>query len=96
MEFFVLSTLVLFGIVVYQYHTHKKALLELKDLKEKEPEILVRAKDEKGRFKGNNPETPQNEAYVAVPVSTVRKAVESTPKKNTNRRGRKPKSTTTK
>jgi hypothetical protein len=96
MEFFVLSTLVLFVIVVFQYYTHKETLLELKELKEKEPEVLVRAKDTKGRFVGNNPETPENEAYVKVPASKapVAASTTTTTQKRT-RRGRKPKSTTT-
>jgi hypothetical protein len=94
MEFFVLSTLILFVIVVFQYYTHKETLLELKDLKEKEPEVLVRAKDNKGRFVGNNPETPENEAYVKVPASKAPIAATTNTQKRT-RRGRKPKNATT-
>jgi hypothetical protein len=31
--------------------------------------VLIRARDELGRYVGDDPETPENEAYVEVPLS---------------------------
>jgi hypothetical protein len=82
MEFFVFSTLLLLIAVVYQYIIIKTLK---QDLEKTQAAIVVRAKDDKGRFVKDDPTTPQNEAY--VPKASV------VAKKNSgSRRTRKPKS----
>lgn len=82
MEFFVLVSIALFMIVVYQSIKIKEYLFEIKELKETK---VVRAKDAKGKFIADDPSTPENEAYVKVPAT---KSPSATQKKT--RRGRKP------
>jgi hypothetical protein len=84
MEFFVLSTLVLLVIVIYQFIVNKEQYEELDKLKNTK---VVRAKDDKGKYIADDPSTPDvNEAYKTVPKTTQAPAK----KNNNSRRGRKP------